>query len=280
MSEEDNRVGNRCSRCGTLTSGPHSEPDKALNVGVAAHITAAAPGGPRYDSTLTKQQRASPHNGVWLCQTCGKLVDNDPTRFTVTEMRAWKQKAEDEASKQIGRTRPERQPSSAARERQVKHDLALKKRMVKDFEVGYTEVIIRSMEDTTYPDPADAPGISSWFNVEIWAFYHGGLEVVLQLQSGVIDDEGYWATLEYRQEFDEERFQKIKLINVGRIPWRNIVNYDLDGDEYFSRPHIYCKFAADGTGPYETSYYAEFDEPGWPLDKARRIKLGSPETPV
>jgi len=41
------RVGNRCSNvgCRALTSGPHTDPSKALNVGVAAHITAAASGG-------------------------------------------------------------------------------------------------------------------------------------------------------------------------------------------------------------------------------------------
>ena len=39
------RVGNRCSNpaCRKRTSGPHTEDDKALNVGVAAHITAASP---------------------------------------------------------------------------------------------------------------------------------------------------------------------------------------------------------------------------------------------
>ena len=41
------RVGNRCANpgCRKLTSGPHTEGEKALNVGVAAHITAASPVG-------------------------------------------------------------------------------------------------------------------------------------------------------------------------------------------------------------------------------------------
>ena len=40
------RVGNRCSNpgCRKLTSGPHTEDEKVLNVGVAAHVTAAASG--------------------------------------------------------------------------------------------------------------------------------------------------------------------------------------------------------------------------------------------
>jgi hypothetical protein len=32
------RVGMLCSRCGRATSGPHENPSKAVNIGVAAHI--------------------------------------------------------------------------------------------------------------------------------------------------------------------------------------------------------------------------------------------------
>jgi hypothetical protein len=50
---------------------------KPLILGVAAHITAASPDGPRYDQNLSSEQRKSPDNGIWLCQNCAKLVDND-----------------------------------------------------------------------------------------------------------------------------------------------------------------------------------------------------------
>ncbi len=45
------RVNFCCSKpdCRAPTSGPQADASKAVNVGVAAHITAAAPGGPRYD---------------------------------------------------------------------------------------------------------------------------------------------------------------------------------------------------------------------------------------
>jgi len=43
--------------CQKPTSGPHSDKEKALNLGVAAHITAASSGGPRYDPRLTAEQR-------------------------------------------------------------------------------------------------------------------------------------------------------------------------------------------------------------------------------
>jgi hypothetical protein len=100
------RVGNQCSNpdCRALTSGPQIDPTKALNVGVAAHITAAAPGGPRYDPSLTPEERRHPDNAIWLCQNCAKLVDNDPARFTVDLLRKWKAEAEKGASEQIGKT--------------------------------------------------------------------------------------------------------------------------------------------------------------------------------
>src|SRR5262245_14373704 len=104
------RVNHRCSnpKCGAPTSGPQVEPGKALNVGVAAHIAGAAPGGPRYDATMTVEQRVNIANGVWLCQTCAKLVDNDEVRFGVAVLQAWKAEAEQTALDQVGKTSPRR----------------------------------------------------------------------------------------------------------------------------------------------------------------------------
>jgi hypothetical protein len=98
------RVNYMCSRCNATTTGPQAEASKALNVGVAAHITAASREGPRYDESLTSEQRRHANNGVWLCQTCAKLVDNDAARFTVETVRGWKDEAERRAFVSIGKT--------------------------------------------------------------------------------------------------------------------------------------------------------------------------------
>jgi len=91
-----NSVGLRCSfpECPQVTSGPHSKPGKAVNVGVAAHITAARPGGPRFDPTLSPEERRSASNGSWLCQTHNKLVDSDEARYSADQLRRWKGEAE------------------------------------------------------------------------------------------------------------------------------------------------------------------------------------------
>ena len=99
------RVGSRCSNpeCCRSTSGPQEDPTRTINIGVAAHITAASPGGPRFYESLTPEQRASPDNGIWLCQTCAKLVDSDQSRYSVSALRAWKSVAEGVAARDLER---------------------------------------------------------------------------------------------------------------------------------------------------------------------------------
>ena len=98
------RVGHRCSNpdCRALTSGPKSTPEGSINLGVAAHITAAAPGGTRYNSLLTSDERSSINNAIWLCQTCSQLIDKDPERFTERILRRWKADAESRAARELG----------------------------------------------------------------------------------------------------------------------------------------------------------------------------------
>jgi hypothetical protein len=107
------RVGYRCSNpnCPTpYTSGPHRDPSKAVNLGVAAHITAASVAGPRYDSSLTPEQRSSSNNGIWLCVKCSTLIDKDDPAYPVELLRQWKQNAEKTAhSALLGQADPPNQ---------------------------------------------------------------------------------------------------------------------------------------------------------------------------
>jgi len=91
------RVGMKCSNpnCRRPTSGPQTLTKATINIGVAAHVTAASPGGPRFDPTLSPEERSSETNGIWLCQNCAKLVDNDDTRYTVAILHHWKQLSEE-----------------------------------------------------------------------------------------------------------------------------------------------------------------------------------------
>lgn len=85
------RVGFRCSNpdCRKPTSGPGAD-GGAISLGVAAHITAASQGGPRFNEHLTNEGRRAAENGIWLCQQCSRLVDADNSAYDVADLIEWK----------------------------------------------------------------------------------------------------------------------------------------------------------------------------------------------
>lgn len=97
------RVGYICSNpnCRKYTVGPNTEKNKATIVGIAAHITAASVGGPRYDSALSIEQRKDIDNGIWLCTNCATLIDKDPLSFPIKILNEWKRFAENEMNKEL-----------------------------------------------------------------------------------------------------------------------------------------------------------------------------------
>src|SRR5262249_11665964 len=96
ISKIARRVGYLCSKpeCRKLTIGPKPSSDGWINIGIAAHITAAAPGGPRFDPSLSDAERKHPSNGLLLCADHAALIDRDPQHYTVELLRKWKQTAE------------------------------------------------------------------------------------------------------------------------------------------------------------------------------------------
>jgi hypothetical protein len=110
-------VGYRCSNpeCDRPTVGANATQDGTITIGVAAHICAASPGGPRYDGAQTREVRRSAANGVWLCQSCGKLVDADPAKFTVEKLTQWKQQAQKRAFRDLVAPKGSARPAEAAR---------------------------------------------------------------------------------------------------------------------------------------------------------------------
>lgn len=107
------RVGFLCSNpsCRKPTSGPNSDANKATNIGIAAHITAASAGGPRYDNNLTPDERKNIANGIWLCQSCSALIDRDASKYPVNLLNDWKEQAETEMQQKLeGNTNNEKVP--------------------------------------------------------------------------------------------------------------------------------------------------------------------------
>lgn len=102
------RVGYACSypNCTVLTIGPHSDPEKALNIGVAAHIHAASEGGPRYDPNQSEEDRKSHHNAIWMCQNHGHMIDADDDAHSAEDLQLWKALAEKRAKEYQNQGRP------------------------------------------------------------------------------------------------------------------------------------------------------------------------------
>lgn len=93
-----------CSKpdCRIFTNGSKQLLDGPTSIGIAAHITAAAPGGPRYDKDVTKEERRSISNGIWLCQNHARLIDVDVEAYPVRLLREWKVLALKRAAAMVG----------------------------------------------------------------------------------------------------------------------------------------------------------------------------------
>lgn len=93
------RAGWKCSypKCGAATVGPSKEPSSKINAGIAAHICAASENGPRFDSSMTSEERKSIDNGIWMCRNHAHLIDANESNYTVEQLKAWKKDAEERA---------------------------------------------------------------------------------------------------------------------------------------------------------------------------------------
>lgn len=109
------RAGWVCSfpTCRTPTVGATSDGDGEINIGTAAHICAAAPGGPRYDEKMLPEERSSAKNGIWMCRDHGKAIDSTDPEFTVERLRQWKRQAEIESWRRVLRNGASRGPTIA-----------------------------------------------------------------------------------------------------------------------------------------------------------------------
>ena len=211
------RVGYLCSNpsCRAHTTGPQANAAKSISVGVAAHITAAAPGGPRFNPQLDDAQRKNATNGIWLCQNCAKLIDSDPAIYTSAHLLGWKAEGELEAKSRIGKTNGKTK-SRSDRDviSQLKRDHKLRDDLQRDLlktpaermrhpvsssrtmKFARGEVIIHRIGDTTYPNVDESPGISGWFKLETFDFYQRGLECVLDIEYALLDKQTRaWALL-------------------------------------------------------------------------------------
>ncbi|EFR0233247.1 hypothetical protein HZM05_002812 [Salmonella enterica] len=81
----------------TMQSGhdwPRRFKPDGVKSGEAAHITATAAGGPRYDPNMTSEERKGISNGIRMCAYHTGLIDNDYHSYSVEQLKNWKEIAE------------------------------------------------------------------------------------------------------------------------------------------------------------------------------------------
>jgi len=166
------------------------------------------------------------------------------------------------------------------REQSLKGNLALKRRIQKELLTARveqkdflklpnkrfcsSEAIIHSIDDDSYPDTHDPEEglISGWFKLEFWNNYYNGIEFITGIRL-IAERDGRWTIIPSERE--EAGIETHRAWEIGRIPFRNIVDIDVGGDEFYPFPHIYCRFAEAGM-PYEEFVYRLMDQTYFPLD--------------
>jgi hypothetical protein len=103
------RVAYRCSNpdCRVPTIAASKEEEAKFNtIGKAAHICAAAAGGPRYDETMSSDERKSINNGLWLCSICADKIDRDTFLHSKNLLLDWRKLAENTSIMESGKQLP------------------------------------------------------------------------------------------------------------------------------------------------------------------------------
>lgn len=90
------RSGYICSNpdCRKQTATAHSDKNKYIILGEAAHIAGPTIKSARYDSVYTNAQFCDIENGIWLCRDCHKKVDMDEKKYSDLLLKKWKKYSE------------------------------------------------------------------------------------------------------------------------------------------------------------------------------------------
>jgi hypothetical protein len=114
------------------------------------------------------------------------------------------------------------------------------------------DVVIRHVNRLdSYPDINESPGISPWFKVGLIDTYHKGIKVGLGWH-GIVETQGGYRQVNYKTREQSD----ITALLTGEIPYDYIESMNVDGDEYYYLPHIFCHFANHGE-PYERLFWTQ-----------------------
>jgi hypothetical protein len=150
-----------------------------------------------------------------------------------------------------------------SKENNLIRNLDLRKKISRDFSdwLDYSidnrevksRVLMRAYDGRQYPNSnePDVYGEYEWFRVEILRLYHTGVEFINMVKQIQFFEDNTW---EFINDSSEIKGEKINVFEIGQINFQDIIEYNLKGDEFYTYPHIFCRFKYKGT-PFERVYY-------------------------
>lgn len=147
-------------------------------------------------------------------------------------------------------------------------NLNLKKKIERDFGdwLNYfpedrkrrSRMILRAFDGTQYPhaNEADEHGEYSWFGAEIKGLYYQGMEFIFGIEEIKVYDDNTW---DFGEREEGKDFREVKVARVGQINFSDILDYDINGDEHYICPHIFCRFKYKGL-PFEKVYFYSLEK--------------------
>jgi len=157
----------------------------------------------------------------------------------------------------------------------IKRRLSMKRKIEEAFRGARLgqNVMIRDIHRDVYPEQDfSTPGIYPWFKLEFFRTYHRGVSFVTGIESIHVNENGEWRIAAYKEEVPDG-WAQINAYVIGNIPYDNIVEIDMKGDEYYNYPHFYCEFNSLGQ-PYEEIWYeptADYKDQVFSLDREKRL---------
>lgn len=161
---------------------------------------------------------------------------------------------------------PQFQLSDLQAEDKLLSRLNMKKRLEKDFAdwLNYapenrrrrSRMILHSSTDTDYPEhPNGLDGPWFWFAAEIARLSTKGLGFINDITQLYVNERNQWTD---KQPADLAGFIAVRAAKINVEALDDIVDYDLNGDEYYNCPHFYVRFNELNT-PFSEVYYQKLD---------------------
>lgn len=147
--------------------------------------------------------------------------------------------------------KPKRTPAELVQHREKLRPIFEKEILRCRHEKLRKDAIIRHVDRIdSYPNANESKsGISPWFKVALVDTYHKGIMVILSAERLYIHD-GRYTNKKGNSE------EEVRAYLVGKIPYEDIEAVNMDGDEYYYFPHIYCHFSHNNE-PYEKLVYCQ-----------------------